>query len=267
MTKPALFIIILIIVCLPPLPAAAQEPELDEFVYLPIIMKSDPPPGPGTPTPTRTPIPTRTPTPTPTATPELVILPNHTVYTSTNTLLISGEFQNNGPGPADPSSITVNLFSAGQLIDTIMGYLGLNTLAAGDKSCFSINEFQPPAYTDFQFDSITHFSSGPPTPNLVIFGDSGTYNPTTGSYKVVGFIRNDNPTGVNLAMAVVTLYDAAGNVLECATHYVNSTNLNSGQASSFEANFTTRSDYAGVASYRLQADGYLQQHFSWMNRR
>ncbi len=95
---------------------------------------------------------------------------------------------------------------------------------------------------------------------MVVYGDNGTYDPNNGSYRILGFVRNDNDIQIQSVQPIVTLYDAAGIVIGCSYAYVNSTHLDPGQSSSFELTFSGYyRDYVDVVSYRIQVDGYPQQ--------
>jgi len=70
-------------------------------------------------------------------------------------------------------------------------------------------------------------------------------------------VRNDHGTRVDFVSPVGTVYNAAGKVVGCDFTYVNSTDLDPGQSSSFEMTFLGR-DYSDVTSYQLQVDGNPQ---------
>ena len=94
---------------------------------------------------------------------------------------------------------------------------------------------------------------------MTVYNDNGTYNPDDGSYRILGFVRNDNDVRVRYVRPIATLYNASGTVVECSYTYVNSTHLDPGQSSSFELTFSGwYRDYADVASYRIQVDGNPQ---------
>lgn len=209
----------------------------------------------GTSTPTLSPIPTSTPTLTPVAAP-VEVLPNHSHYVdSIGSLWIVGEVQNNTAGYLHFVRITANLFNNdGQILDTSFSYIDLDNFPPGGRTCFSVLFSDEPAgwaYYDFE---VRYRTEGEPLPNLVIFNDSGSYDPTFDWYEIIGQVRNEHGSRVEYVKPVGTLYDGAGTVIGCDFTYVNATDLGPGQTSSFEMLFTGR-DYGDVDAYRLQVDG------------
>lgn len=208
-------------------------------------------------TPTPSPTPTRTPTPTPTALPQGVyILQNYSHYTSGTTLYIVGEVQNNTSSYAYLVKVPVNLFnSSGQLVDTDYTYTMLD-LPAGKKSCFRLSIYNPPAdWAYFRFESPTYYSSAnEPWPNLTLYNHHGTLLPD-GSYKILGYVRNDESHRLEGVEIEGALYNATGIIVGCGLTWPSSDKLDPGQTSSFELNYYYR-NYSDVSSYRLQADGY-----------
>ncbi|MBN2390064.1 MAG: PKD domain-containing protein, partial [Anaerolineae bacterium] len=218
------------------------------------------PTGTPTRTPTVTPTPTRTPTPTPTPPPQNVyILPNYSHYTSDSTLYIVGEVQNNTSSYAYLVKVPVNLFnSSGQLVDTDYTYT-TSDLPAGKKSCFRLSIYNPPAdWSYFRFESPTYYTSAnEPWPNLTLYNHYGTLLPDN-SYKILGFVRNDDNSRLEGIGIEGALYNASGIVVGCSLTWPSNGNLDPGQTSSFELNYSYYyRNYSDVSSYRLQADGHV----------
>ena len=218
------------------------------------------PTGTPTRTPTITPTPTRTPTPMPTPPPQGVyILPNYSHYTSGSTLHIVGEVQNNTSNYAWLVEVPVNLFnSSGQLVDTASTYT-IFDLPAGKKSCFHLSVYDPPAdWAYFQFEPpdyepLTNMAWS----NLAIYSDHGAHQPD-GSYKILGFVRNDEGSRVEGVRIEGALYNASSIIVGCSSTSGSNSKLDPGQASSFELNYSYYyRDYSDVTSYRLQVDGYI----------
>jgi hypothetical protein len=113
---------------------------------------------------------------------------------------------------------------------------------------------EPSGWSYYEFEAPTYDTDGQPLPNLTVFNDSGSYDPTFNWYKIIGQVRNDEVVLVTYVSPVGTIYTSSGTVVGCDFTYVNSTDLNPGQTSSFEMTFYTR-DYSDVTSYRLQVDG------------
>jgi len=89
----------------------------------------------------------------------------------------------------------------------------------------------------------------PPSLNL-----SDSYDATFGWYEIIGLVRNDSDRLVQFVSPVATLYDASGMARDCDFTYVNSTDLDPGQSSSFDMLSTGR-DFSDITSYRIQVDG------------
>lgn len=246
-------------------------------VYLPYIRKSGTSPLDLTATPTQTqtltltPSPTRSPTstltpapsPTPTATPTstpvaepIEVLPNHTHFTDDQGhLRILGEVRNNTANYLRSIQITAQLLRAdGWPLDANVGHTKLSSIPPGDKACFDVLFWNPPPdWSDYELQA-TYRSGGAPPPNLTASNVAGTFEPTSGWYFITGRIRNDHGGRVEYVKPIGTLYDAAGNVVDCKFNYVDGLHLNNGQADDFELTYLDR-NYALVDTYRLQIDG------------
>lgn len=209
-------------------------------------------------TPTRTPTPTATPTNTPTP-PAVVILPNHSTYVdSINYLHVVGELRNGSASTIRLVRVSVNFFDAnGGLVATAYGYVSLEYTRPGQVSCFEILLPQPANWASYQFEPPTYFVSSTPAPNLVVFNDSGAYNPSLNWYEILGQVRNDHPTQVRFVEVVGALFDASDTIIACRNTYVNSTDLNPGQTSAFRILYSG-DRYSNVARYHLAASGSPQ---------
>jgi hypothetical protein len=251
--------IVAILVCLtvllsflPGIVVVLGEQMADYHLYLPLVMKQE------TPTPTQTPTPTVPPVPTVTTIPPGVhILQNYSHYVdSIDYLHIVGEVLNNTSDHLWSVKITVNIFNGGgQLVDVDYSYMYLSNLPAWDKTCFEVLLQEPTDWAYYQFEQPTYWTDGTPLPNMTVYNDSGSYDPTYGWYEIIGLVRNDHGSRVEYVSPVGTLYNASGAVVGCDFTYVSSTHLDPDQTSSFKLTFFGR-DYSGVTLYRLQVDGY-----------
>jgi hypothetical protein len=219
---------------LPAVLAAPTAQILNHFVFLPIVVK-----------PALLSIP-----------PSVQILQNHSYYVdSIDYLHVVGEVLNNTGNNLRFVEIWVNVFNgSGQLLDTDFSYILLDNLPAWDKTCFEVSLSEPSGWAYYQFEAPIYWTDGDPLPNLTILNDSGSYDPTFGWYQIIGQVRNDHGSRVDFVSPVGTVYNASGKVVGCDYTYVNSTNLDPGQTSSFRMTFFSR-NYADVTSYRLQVDG------------
>lgn len=212
------------------------------WVYLPYVSKEE--------------LPTLTPTTVPSG---VHILSNHSSYVdSSDYLHIAGEVQNSTANHLQLVKISVNIYnSSDDFIDTDYTYTKLDNLPAGYKTCFHILLEEPAGWSYYQFETPTYWTGGKPLPNLTVLNHSGSYNPTSGKYVIIGQVRNDHGTRVESVSPVGTLYNDSGLVVGCGSTWVNSTHLDPGQISSFKITFYGH-HYADVTSYRLQVDGYPQ---------
>ncbi len=199
--------------------------------------------------------------------PSAVVLANHSSYItldSSPSLIVVGEIQNNGVIGMRDIRLVVNLFNnSGQLIDTTVAYNFRwldSALGPGDKTCFQAEFSEFDGWSYYEFETPTYTSIGDPLQNMTVYGDNGTYDPGDGSYRILGFIRNDNDSQVTDVDLIATLYDTVNTTVGCGFTPTNNDDLNPGQSSSFELTFSGYyRDYADVDSYRLQVDGFLQE--------
>jgi hypothetical protein len=171
-------------------------------------------------------------------------------------LHIVGEVSNNTPNHLRFVEIYVNVFnSSGQLLDTDFTFIYLDNLPPWDKTCFEFILPEPIGWSYYEFEAVDYWTDGSPLPNLTILNDSGSYNPTFGWYEIIGQVRNDHGSLVEYVMPVGTLYNATGTVIGCDFTFVNSTDLEPNQTSSFKMTLSGR-DYFDATSYQLQVDGW-----------
>jgi hypothetical protein len=195
------------------------------------------------------------------ACPKPAVLPNHSYYTTGYALYVVGEVQNNGEIGISGIDVIANLFNGDdQLIDTGTDDVALGVLSPGEKTCFALGFGEWGGWSYYEFETPTYSrTSNSRLQSMTVHGDHGTYDPGDGSYSILGFVRNDNDFRVESVQPIGTLYDASGTAVGCGYTYVSSTDLDPGQSSSFEMRFSGYyRDYADVASYRLQVDGYVQ---------
>lgn len=181
------------------------------------------------------------------------ILNTHTTYKVSSYRYVVGEVYNNTSAYLQFVKVAVNFFNGGQLVGTDYSYIHLDNLHPYEKTCFSIILDNPSAWTHYTFESPTYWNDGTARPNLTITTHSGGVYQTS-YYRVIGQIRNDEPSEVTFVSAVATLYNSTGKVVDCDYSYVNSTDLNPGATSSFEI-LSMAPNPSSVTSYVLQTDG------------
>jgi hypothetical protein len=197
-------------------------------------------------------------TPTPTTEPQTVqILDNFTSYTDPEDgwLYIFGEVENKTADIIHNIEIYVGLFNNSALVDTDFVYTWLKNLPPGEKSCFSILIADPPTWTTFEFVTLYYETGGSPLPNIAI---SDVYrNDTEWWVEIGGIATNNESVKVSNVTPVTTAYNSAGQVIECVSTYVDSTDLDPGVSSTFE-NLLVGQNPADINSYRIQVGGDIE---------
>lgn len=258
-----------------PMPTATSAPATPTGTSVATVAPTQTPEPTATATPTNTPPPTAaatntpaptatatpTNTPAPTATPDpagIKILANHFSYVdASNYLHVLGEVQNNTNGHVRFIKVTANVVNRdGQRLGGGSAYIYLDSLPPGDKTCFDILLKEPAGWSGYRLEAPAYSTDGRPLPKLTVLNSSGSHDSTTGWYKIVGQIRNDQGSRVNYVSPVGTAYNASGSVVGCSVTHVDGNHLNPGQTSSFEMLFPG-SNAAGIRSYRMQVDGDL----------
>ena len=227
-----------------------------------------------TPTNTRTPTITPTNTPTPSVTPSsssiyipmvnkpfdpgVQVLPASFYYVSHETMYVIGEVFNNTSDSLSLVEVAVNFYNAnGQLVGTDSAYMWPIDLPARERGCFRIALDVPSEWSYYQFEAPT-YSVSDTSSGLILFDDSGSYNASTGDYRLIGQVRND---GDQLSMSVYvggTLYNADRIPIGCERANVNSGDLDPGETSAFTIKFLGYyRDYSDVVRYRLRVAGDL----------
>ncbi len=185
------------------------------------------------------------------------ILPNYTNYTnSINYLHIIGEVQNNTSNYLKYVKLSANIFDSNDnLLDTSFTFSSLDILAPHQKTCFDISFSQPVNWSYFQFETPTYHEDNTSIPQLTVYNHSGSYEQTYGWYRVIGLVKNNSNETVRYVQPIATLYNSAGKVIDCDYTFVNGTDLDSNESSSFEMTFTGRDNYIDASTYKLQVDG------------
>lgn len=214
----------------------AQEPEYDEFVFLPLIMRAPPI--------------------------TLTVIGKQSVWAEDIEWHIVGEVYNGTPHHLTNVKVPTDIFdSDGCLIETERGLAAVSPLFSRDKTCFRVDIY--PA--DLKWDHYvlnnplySFISEEEPIKNLVVHDDYGEYHPYFDGrmYKIFGWVRNDNPFKVYYVDANVTLYNADGVVIGCSRwNDISTYHLDPGQDSSFEVNiWDWEWNGEDIAYYRTQID-------------
>jgi len=185
----------------------------------------------------------------------VTILPTHTWYVnSIDTLHIIGEIRNNTSDYITFARVTVNVFNGDQLVDSDFSYTFLSIIPPRDKACIDLFMPNPTSWTSYQFEVPQYQITDEVPPLLTPYSLSGSYDSTFGWYDIIGLVRNDSDRLVEFVSPVATLYDGNGKARACDFTYVNSTDLEPDQSSSFEITSSGR-DFIDITNYRVQVDG------------
>jgi hypothetical protein len=223
-------------------PTQQQDCAASPCTYVPIVY--GPPP-----------VSTATPTQLPSG---VSILGNHTTHIdSIDVLHIVGEVVNNTTNTIAFVKISANLFNGAQLVKTDLTYAFLDRVRPGERTCFEVLVLNPPTYTSYTFEAPTYLVNTDALPVLTVLGDTHNID-TLGYYHILGQVRNDTGKQVKFVQPIATLYNGAGQAVDCDFTYVNSTDLAVGQTSAFDIGFIGRPLYTDVTSYHLQTDGNVQ---------
>jgi hypothetical protein len=222
--------------------AASNTQILDLSVYLPIVIKQEPPTQ--TPTPTNTPSPTPTLTPTPTQTPTLtstpvssgvVVLSSYASvpYEWSSSLYIVGEVINNTASNVRSVQISGTLRDTnGNVVDSDYTYSDIYVLSSGMKSPFLMIFFDPPPWATYEL--VVTWSTTSEQPYSLEILNYNSYFDSYDAYHVVGEIRNQYAENRTFIEAYVTIYDIHGKVIGVGSSYTNPYNLTPGQTASFD---------------------------------
>ncbi len=194
--------------------------------------------------------------PPPSTKPGVYLLDNYSSYTdSINYLHIVGEIWNNTSDVIRFVRISANLFnSSGKLLDNNFTYTYIDDFPPGVKTCFNL--FMP-AHADmayYRFQSLTYMNGGTVPPSMTISNTSGSIGPY-GDFQLLGMVRNNTSSTIRFVQPVGTLYNSSGKVVDCDFTFVDGTDIDAGQSSSFKMQFFSRGSYSDVATYRVQVDG------------
>lgn len=238
-------------------------------LFLPIILRQEPPtptPTPTetpTPTPTETPVPTPTFTPSPTSTASPTSLPTGVIvlsstafqpYSGSTSLYIVGEVLNRTTTNVEWIRIYATLRdSIGNVVGSDYTYSDIDTLTPGMKSPFFLLFSNPPAWSTYELHVSYDTTSDQPYPLEIL--NQTSYFGSDGSFHVTGEIRNQYVEERTFIKAYVTMYDNNGNVIGTEYTYTNPEDLIPGATASFEVEvyfWKGKPDEDLLGSYSLQ---------------
>lgn len=187
---------------------------------------------------------------------DVSILTNHTAYIDDiDYLHIVGEVRNNTNNHLRQITVQADVYAAsGQLLTTTSGVTLLETLPAGEKTCFNLFLPQPGGWSYYQFRPLSYLTDGESPPNLSLSNLTGRNGFNFDWGDILGDVTNNEGRTVESIKAVGTLYSADGDVLGCNATTIYSIDLAPGQTSGFHLYFLDH-DYGEATQYRLQVGG------------
>jgi hypothetical protein len=171
-------------------------------------------------------------------------------------LHVLGEVGNNSGTAVDFVKVTANLFNAShQLVATESSFTDPTLLSPSDYACFDVLFLTPPTYATLELEAPSYQTPFETySPGLTVLSPSGSVD-GIGFYHIIGQVQNNGGATSHFVQPVGTLYDNSGNVLDCESTYVSSTDLTPGQTSAFDIQFVFWPPYADVASWRVTVHG------------
>jgi len=206
-------------------------------------------PTPNLPTPEETSTPEPTPIPPTPSPPELEIL-SHQSYTDSGWFHIVGEVQNNSDTAIGFVKIVATLYDdASNVVGTDFTYTELDVIPAGGRSPFVTGTDEYEGVTQYKLQT-QGSPANLPREDLVILSHS--HYEDAGWLHVRGEVQNTGDTPAEFVKVVITLYDAAGNVIGTDFTYTDLDAVPAGGTSPFE---TGTDHYPGFDHYEIQVQG------------
>jgi uncharacterized repeat protein (TIGR01451 family) len=188
--------------------------------------------------------------------PGVYILPNSSQYVSRNTMFVIGEVLNNTQDSLSLVEVPVSFYDAeGNLVGGSSAYLWPLDLPASEKGCFKIATQVPQNWSYYQL-GVPKYTIDLTSLGLAINNDSVVFNPANGDYDIFGQVKNYGDQRSNSVSVSGTLYDSAGVPVGCEYGTVIGNDLDPGQTSGFEINYSGYyRNYKDVAYYKLRVAG------------
>jgi hypothetical protein len=159
------------------------------------------------------PWPTPTNTPSPNSTPAPVVIRGITDYVTDGERHVVGEVTNSTSGSIwFPKVVGTFYDAAGQVVITGTTYTLLDIVGVGEVAPFDLVLLQPPPSVDHYELQVEYAATDSPPLRVDIANHQGSVS-DTGSYHVVGEVRNQNAFAVRFVKVVVTFYNAQGEVV------------------------------------------------------
>jgi hypothetical protein len=164
------------------------------------------------------------------------VLPNYSHLVSGSYLDITGEVYNGTENNISFVKVIVDFFDGnGQFIDTSTRYVCRDTIPSGQKGSFEFYISQPQNWSRYEFEAPTYYIDSAALPVLILLSATGRY--VSGSYEIVGQVRNDDVAAVTSVQLAGTLYDTGAKVVGSDCVYGGNSTLAPGQTTSFKLSF------------------------------
>jgi len=178
---------------------------------------------------------TPTDTPSPDSTPAPVAIRGTTAYvTASGERHVVGEVTNSTSGSIWFAKVVGTFYdAAGQVVITGTAYTMLDIVGAGEAAPFDLALPEPPPSIDHHDLQLEYATTESPPLRVDIAGHQGSVS-DTGSYHVIGEVRNQNGFAVNFVKVVVTFYNAQDEVVRTSFSNTALDVLSPGQKAPFD---------------------------------
>ena len=162
------------------------------------------------------------------------ILPNFIIYKDEYDYgHFVGEIVNYTYTNAQWLSMDINLWDANDnLLGTDYGFIDLDILHQGEKTCFDIWFDYPVNFAYLTIDTISYYETTETRYNITASSTSGSYD-SYGYYHIIGMLKNNEIFTVDYPRAISTIYSTTNKVAACSLSFAASNSLNPGGSSSF----------------------------------
>jgi hypothetical protein len=166
-------------------------------------------------------------------------------YSSGSVLYIVGEVRNNTAGNVRYVRLTATYYDGvGAVLGTTSAYTQHDTLIPGQVSPFKISRASPAGFASYTLAVEYSTTTGSPVPPLPVLSHR-TWIATPGALWVAGELQNSTASNVKSIKIIITLYNAAGTVINVDYAYSTIDILLPGQKAPFRTSISSGpTDYA-----------------------
>lgn len=170
---------------------------------------------------------------------------------------VLGEVYNNTPTTVNKIVVeaVLNLKAGGQT--TLRGSPLVENLAAGSRACFDLYAVEHREISSYAVRVLSYATGGTVFNGAETVVENAGYSSADGWYSLNGFVSAADPTLLDGARAVVTLFDQAGRVLGCEQTFARTESEVANAPAAFSVYFMNR-DFSQAGSYLLALTGSSQ---------